>query len=175
MSTKKQKIDKYFQMSFHDTVFIYRFSNYFIDVAPIVVYIQDITGFNFCKSNTRSVMKGQYGNGRQNMDCAMPVMLGDTICLCNSLFNEDCRNELKEINKHEIIIKICEIMGPCPDNLCKAEEIFEKMKYVMANYVIHHEFNSANGISTELLLWLDTKSNPKDMKKLDNFIKKFFK
>jgi hypothetical protein len=112
---------------------------------------------------------------KNNAEYAYPATLSENIFLCNPIFNEKCRKEIKEINKHEIIIKICELMGPCPDNLCKAEAIFEKLKYEMANFVVHHEYKSPHGISTELVLWLDTKTNPGKLRKLDNFIKKYLK
>ncbi len=99
----------------------------------------------------------------------------ENICLCNSMFTDECRNELKEINKHDIIISICEILGPCPSNICKAEEIFEKIKFSIANFIIHHEYNPPQGVSLDLLYWLDSKTNPAKLKKLDSFIKKYFK
>jgi hypothetical protein len=108
-------------------------------------------------------------------DCAVAISMGDPVCLCESVFGDDCRKELKEINKHEIIMKICEILGPCPSNISMAEKIFEKMKYTIANYVLHHEYNSPTGITAELLLWLDGKTNPRNVRKLDNFIKRYLK
>ncbi len=120
-------------------------------------------------------MKSKVKADKVYMDCAIVNALPESICLCNPLYSEECMNELREINKHEIIIKICEILGPCPTNLCKAEEIFENMKFDVANYVVHHEFNSAKGVNTELLLWLDSKTNPRTIKKLNSFFKKYFK
>jgi hypothetical protein len=109
------------------------------------------------------------------VECAIATALPENICLCNPLYSEECRKELKEINKHELIIKICEILGPCPTNLCKAEEIFDSMKYDIANYVVHHEYVSDKGINTELLLWLDSKTNPRVIKRLNSFFKKYLK
>ncbi|MGV7928593.1 MAG: hypothetical protein AB2L13_06755 [Spirochaetota bacterium] len=99
----------------------------------------------------------------------------DNVSLCKGIFTESCRTELREINKHEIVIKICEVMGPYAENLNLAEEIFEKVKYDMANYIVHHEYNSLNGVSTDLLLWLDTRVNPQNARKLNRFIKKYLK
>ncbi|HSV96580.1 MAG TPA: hypothetical protein VLM75_06560 [Spirochaetota bacterium] len=99
----------------------------------------------------------------------------DNVSLCKGYFTESCRNELREINKHEIIIKICEMLGPYAENLNLAEEIFEKIKYDTANYIVHHEYDSVNGVSTNLLLWLDGRVNPQNAKKLNKFIKKYLK
>jgi hypothetical protein len=97
----------------------------------------------------------------------------DLVSLCSSIFNENCCKELQEIHKHEILAKICEYVGPCPSNFGKAEEILEGIKYDITNYVIHHEYSRSHMVSTDLLLWLDGKANPGDVKKLDSFIKKY--
>lgn len=99
----------------------------------------------------------------------------DNVSLCTGIFTESCRDELKEINKHEIVIKICEVLGPYAQNLNLAEQIFEKIKYDMANYIVHHEYNSLNGVSTDLVLWLDSRVNPQNVRKLNRFIKKYLK
>jgi hypothetical protein len=99
----------------------------------------------------------------------------DFVSLCSSVFTENCCNELKEMHKHEVLAKICEIVGPCPSNFSKAEEIFDGIKYEITNYVIHHEFCRSHMVNTELLLWLDGRTNPKNIKKLDSFIKRYLK
>jgi hypothetical protein len=120
-------------------------------------------------------MKGGSDELRKRPESAMQADITENILLRNSILDDDCRRELREINKHELIIKICEILGSSPSDLCKAEEIFEKIKFDIANYVIHHEYESPNGVSTDLLLWLDTKTNPGHFKKLSDFINRFFK
>ncbi len=120
-------------------------------------------------------MKGGSDGCRKGLESAMQADITENILLKNSILDDDCRRELREINKHELIIKICEILGSSPSDLCKAEEIFEKIKFDIANYVIHHEYESPNGVSTDLLLWLDTKTNPGQFKKLSAFINRFFK
>jgi hypothetical protein len=100
---------------------------------------------------------------------------GDDVFLANSLFGEKCCAEFREIDKHEIIVKICEILGPNPSNLHLAEDIFDKLKFEISRYVIHHEYCRCNGVRSELLLWFDSKINPDNAKKLSNFIKKYLK
>lgn len=118
---------------------------------------------------------------KKSKDCAkilegaVRTDLVENICLNKSIFGEICRCELRETDMHEIIVSMAEMMGPNPSNLCLAEEIFEKLKFDIANYVIHHEYCSPRGISEELLLWLDGKTNPGHVKRLSDFIDKYLK
>ena len=91
-----------------------------------------------------------------------------------SIFGENFRTEIREINKHEIIVKIAEMLGPSPDELSKAEEIFDRMKFIIADYILHHEYNPVQDVNTDLLLWLDSKIEPAKSKKLNKFFSKFF-
>src|SRR5512136_3477183 len=100
---------------------------------------------------------------------------GDDVYLTNSIFGEDCCHELKEIDKHEIIVKICEILGPNPSNLQLAEEIVDQVKFEIARFVIHHEYCKCNGVRSQLLLWLDGKINPDKARKLSSFMDKYLK
>jgi hypothetical protein len=101
--------------------------------------------------------------------------MGDDVFLANSIFGEQYCTELREIDKHEIIVKICEILGPNPCNLCLAEKIFEDLKFEITRYIIHHEYCRCNSIRSQLLLWLDSNINPDNAKRLSNFIKKYLK
>ncbi|MBN1532172.1 MAG: hypothetical protein JXA20_05880 [Spirochaetes bacterium] len=101
--------------------------------------------------------------------------LGDNVNLKNSLFGENWCNELKEIDKHEIIARISEIMGASPSNLHLAEKIFDTVKLDMTRYVIHHEFCRCNSVRSDLLLWLDSRTNPAKAKKLSKFMNKYLK
>ncbi len=100
---------------------------------------------------------------------------GDEIFLADSIFGERYCQELREIDKHEIIVRICEILGPNPSNLHLAEDILEKLKFDITRYVIHHEYCRAKSVRSQLLLWLDCKSNPANAKKLSSFMKKYLK
>lgn len=97
----------------------------------------------------------------------------DRKLLNKPLWGRDYRDELEEIDKHEIIVKIAEIIGNCPSNLRKAEEILETIKYAVANYVVNHEYNSLKGVDADFLLWLDSKANPHHAQKLSEFFSKY--
>jgi hypothetical protein len=99
----------------------------------------------------------------------------EEVNLANTIFGEGWCDELKEIDKHEIIVKICDTLGPSPANLNLAEKIFEEMKFDITRYVIHHEYCRCNSIRSKLLLWLDSKTHPAKAEKLSNFIDKYLK
>ncbi len=99
----------------------------------------------------------------------------ENVLLCKCIFGDMYRKELMEINKHDIIVKIAEMLGPSPCELGRAESIFNRMKYVIANYIIHHEYDSPKGVSTDLIAWLDSQTNPDKSKRLNKFISKFLK
>ena len=113
--------------------------------------------------NCREVLEGKEAYSTEN------------ILFNKSILSDECRKELKDTHLHEIVVKICEVIGPCPSNLRIAEEIFEGIKYDVANYLIHHEYNSPKGVSADLLLWLDSKTNPSHVEKFSNFMSKFFR
>jgi hypothetical protein len=104
-------------------------------------------------------------------DWAVPT---ENICLHNTLLDADCSHELREIDRHEIIVRICEIIGPCPSNLSRAEEIFDKLRYDVANFVLHHDYDSSRGVSADLLLWLDSRVNPHYVRKFRELMGRFF-
>ncbi|MFC1669280.1 hypothetical protein ACFL20_02740 [Spirochaetota bacterium] len=97
----------------------------------------------------------------------------EEVYLCNSVFDKICKDELLEIEKHEILAKICEIIGPSPANFCKAEDIFDRLKYEITRYVLHNEYCQESGIRSKLVLWLDSKVNPEKAEKLSSFMSKF--
>lgn len=119
-------------------------------------------------------MKGQTARSLKNFEGAMMPQSREEMLLCNSILNEEQGQEIKEMNKHEIIVKIAEMLGPSPNNLCLAEEIFNQVRYELANYVLHHEYKSKSGIHSDLIMWLDEKTNPGNMKKLHDFFNNFF-
>jgi len=99
----------------------------------------------------------------------------DKVYLKNPIFNKKYQQELKEIDKHEIIAKISDIIGPCPSHLSCAEQILEDLKFDIAKYVLHHEYGQENEILSKLLLWCDCKTSPNCEKKLNNFINEYLK
>lgn len=98
----------------------------------------------------------------------------EEVYLCKCILGEDCRKEFAEMDKHEIISKICEHLGSGPENFNHAESIFENLRFEIAKYVIHHEFSIQRGIKPDLLLWLDSKTNPAKAEMLERFMMKFF-
>ncbi len=108
---------------------------------------------------------------------AMMPELTDEMSLCNELFSKCCHDELREIDKHEIIVKICQVIGSTPENLCKAEEVFDVIKYDITKYTLHHEYCSEtrNMLKPKFLLWLDSKAEPNKAKELANFFNKYLK
>lgn len=103
--------------------------------------------------------------------------LTDEIILCNELFSKRCHDELREIDKHEIIIKICQIIGSTPENLCKAEDVFNNIKYDITKYIMHHEYctESKDQVKPKFLLWLDSKAEPGKAMELSKFLDKYLK
>ncbi len=99
--------------------------------------------------------------------------MADNIVMRESPVYETCRCALKETQKHELICKISQIMGPSPSNIAMAEKIFDSIKFELAKYIIHHEYDSPRGVSAELLLWLDSKSEPRKAKSLFEFLFKY--
>ena len=99
----------------------------------------------------------------------------EDVNLKHTYLSEECCNELYESDKHEIVVKICDILGPNPSNLCLAEEILEKVRFDIARYVIHHEYSQESSIRSRLLIWLDSKSNPNKVDALSDFIKDYIK
>lgn len=97
----------------------------------------------------------------------------DNVVLCESPVYEPCGGELKEMQKHELICKISQLMGPSPSNIGMAEKIFESIKFDLAKYIIHHEYNSPRGISSDLLLWLDSQVDPGKAKSVREFFCKY--
>ncbi len=117
--------------------------------------------------------KNRIGEGK--IECATCLESMKRVILNNSILGENYAEELRAIDKHEIIVKIAEIIGECPSNLQKAEVIFELMKYSIANYIVHHEYSSTRGVDADFLLWLDGKSNPHFALQVSEFFSKYIK
>lgn len=110
-------------------------------------------------------------------DRAYMPELSDEVSLCNELFSKCCREEIREGDKHEIIVKICQIIGSTPDNLHKAEEIFNAIKYDITKHVMHHEYccETKNQLKPKFTLWLDSKAEPLKARQLTQFFDKYLK
>lgn len=90
------------------------------------------------------------------------------------IYPDCCCEEIKECDKHEIISKISDLLGPCPGNLCVAETIFDQIKYDIAKYIINHEFCDV-GVEDSLTAWLEEKSSPQAIERLSDFIDNYLK
>ena len=103
--------------------------------------------------------------------------LEDEMSLCKEIYTKCCHDELREIDKHEIIIKICDIIGSKPENLCKAEDILNAVKYHVTKYVLHHEYcpETKSEVKPGFLLWLDSKAEPDKAKEVSDFLNKYLK
>ena len=112
---------------------------------------------------------------KMKIECATCLESMKRVVLNNSILGDNYTEELKEIDKHEIIVKIAEIIGDCPSNLQKAEDIFEFIKYSIANYIVHHEYCSSQGVDADFLLWLDSKANPQFVLQVNEFFSKYLK
>jgi hypothetical protein len=91
------------------------------------------------------------------------------------LTSDCCKEEIKQSNEHEIVAQISSLLGEQPCTLCKAEEIFNAMKYEIARYIISHEYASCSKVNEDLLLWLDEKTSPAGVKRLVEIIEKYLK
>ncbi len=99
----------------------------------------------------------------------------EEINLCNPFYGDGVSNELKEIDKHEILVKICSILGASPENFSVAENIFNDIRFEIARYVLHHEYCRSNTIRSKLLLWLDSKISPDNAAILEKFCEQYLK
>ncbi len=112
---------------------------------------------------------------KKSDDCGVKIM--GEINLCNELYSQKYHEELKGIDRHEIVVKICDIMGSNPENLKMAEEIFDSVKYDIAKYILHHEYcpETRNEVRPRFLLWLDEKVEPEKARELQSFAQKYLK
>jgi hypothetical protein len=99
----------------------------------------------------------------------------EDVRLCDSVFGSRCLNELREIDKHDIIVKISELIGPNPSNLSIAEKIFDSIKFDITRFVLHHEYCRENSVRRRLLIWLDSKVYPAEEATLASFMSKYLK
>lgn len=82
----------------------------------------------------------------------------------------EVKDEVSLMQKHEIIRQMSAFIGADPKSLVQAEEIFESFKYMIAEYVVKHEFNCESKLSVQMVLWLEQKCQPKAMHSLNDII-----
>jgi len=93
----------------------------------------------------------------------------EDVILDKSILGESWHKELEAIDKHEILAKICGFLGDSPMNFATAEKIFDNLRYELARYVIHYEYSKENSVRNRLLVWLDSKAYPDNVKKINEF------
>ena len=93
------------------------------------------------------------------------------------LSSQRCKDEIMECDEHEIVAKISTFLGEEPCEFCKAEKIFNEMKYEIARYIVAHEYcqKDTSKKSEDLLLWLDEKTSPLGVRQLVETIEKYLK
>lgn len=82
----------------------------------------------------------------------------------------DVKEEVSLMHKHEIIRQMSSILGDDARSLTQAEELFDSFKYMIAEYVVKHEFNCESKLSVQMVLWLEQKCMPTAMHPLRNII-----
>ncbi|MBN2435372.1 MAG: hypothetical protein JXK07_08930 [Spirochaetes bacterium] len=84
-----------------------------------------------------------------------------------------CRGEIKECEKHEIISSISQIISDCPSSIAKAEQIFDLVKYSIAQYVVKYEMESVYYSNQDLQFMLEEKTSPESVDALYSIIEQF--
>lgn len=84
-------------------------------------------------------------------------------------------NELAELKKHDIISEIASYFGHDPEFLQPAEDVFDQIKYRVAEYVLKYEYNCESNLSVEMALWLEEKQTPEAKGPLSDIIGHYLK
>lgn len=80
------------------------------------------------------------------------------------------KQEVSLMQKHEIIRQMSSVIGQNPQSMTQAEQLFEDFKYMIAEYVVKHEFNCESKLSVQMVLWLEQKCQPTAMHPLHGII-----
>lgn len=84
--------------------------------------------------------------------------------------SNNVKEEVSLMQKHEIIRQMSSFIGSDTRSLTQAEELFENFKYMIAEYVMKHEFNCESKLSVQMVLWLEQKCEPTAMHPLHGII-----
>lgn len=85
----------------------------------------------------------------------------------------EVKDEVSLMHKHEIIRQMSSFIGEDAQSLMQAEEIFDRFRYMMAEYVLKHEFNCESKLSVQMVLWLEQKCEPAAVTPLNNIISQY--
>ena len=86
---------------------------------------------------------------------------------------DEVKGEVSLMHKHEIIRQMSSFIGTDTKALMQAEELFDSFKYMIAEYVVKHEFNCENKLSVQMVLWLEEKCQPAAINPLHNLIHQY--
>lgn len=86
---------------------------------------------------------------------------------------DEVKGEVSLMHKHEIIRQMSSFIGTDTKALMQAEELFDSFKYMIAEYVVKHEFNCDNKLSVQMVLWLEEKCQPAAINPLHNLIHQY--
>jgi len=84
--------------------------------------------------------------------------------------HNEIKDEVSLMHKHEIIRQMSSFLGTDARSLTQAEELFDNFRYMIAEYVLKHEFNCESKLSVQMVLWLEQKCQPTAMHPLHNLI-----
>jgi len=85
----------------------------------------------------------------------------------------EVKDEVSLMHKHEIIRQMSGFLGDDAQSLMQAEELFDRFKYMISEYVLKHEFNCESRLSVQMVLWLEQKCVPDAMNPLHNVITQY--
>ncbi len=88
------------------------------------------------------------------------------------------RDQVKESDKHDIIVQITEMIDGNPLSMSTAERIFESIRYDIAKYILTHEYmnDMQNCCSDQnYIMWIEEKSSPDGLRQLSGIINKYLK
>src|SRR5262245_10119488 len=91
---------------------------------------------------------------RQSGEFRNPVVSNEKKRAEVKISNELAR-EIAEMEKHELLCAMASCIGNDPSCLGMAEQLFEKVKYSLTEYVLKHEYNNYHDLEIDVTLWLE--------------------
>jgi hypothetical protein len=84
-----------------------------------------------------------------------------------------CRDDIRESEKHDIILSISQLISDCPSSIAKAEQIFDSVKYCVAQHIVKYELESVYYSNPDMQYMLEEKSSPESTDRLHSVIDQF--
>ena len=85
------------------------------------------------------------------------------------------KEEIALMNKHEIIRQMASYFGADITSLSRAEQVFDRFRYMIAEHVLKHEFNSESRLSVQMVMWLEQKREPTALRPLHQMIEQYLR